>query len=211
MWFCERLGVKFPRATRLVVGFQHKREARRFLRQLRERLEKFGLSLHPDKTRLLEFGRFAETDRRRRGLGRPETFDFLGFTHYCRKTRKGRFGLGRKPIAKRMSRFLKRVKVELTRRMHRPVQETGQWLGRVLNGWLNYYAVPTSIRYLRRCYHRLSWIWMRVLRRRSQKDRTDEARMDTLVARYWPKLEIRHPWPNTRFAVTHDGATRSRR
>ncbi len=197
-------------ADDFVVGFQYKREARRFLRQLRERLEKFGLSLHPDKTRLLEFGRFAETDRRRRGLGRPETFDFLGFTHYCRKTRKGRFGLGRKPIAKRMSRFLKRVKVELTRCMHRPVQETGQWLGRVLNGWLNYYAVPTSMRYLRRCYHRLSWIWMRVLRRRSQKDRTDEARMNTLVARYWPKLEIRHPWPNTRFAVTHDGVTRGK-
>ena len=134
----------------------------------------------------------------------------MHFTHYCRKTRKGRFGLGRKPIAKRMSRFLKRVKVELTRCMHRPVQETGQWLGRVLNGRLNYYAVPTSMRYLRRCYHRLSWIWMRVLRRRSQKDRTDEARMNTLVARYWPKLEIRHPWPNTRFAVTHDGVTRGK-
>ena len=131
-------------ADDFVVCFQYRREAKRFLRELHERLKKFGLSLHPGKTRLIKFGRFAGKDRKRRGEGRPETFDFLGFTHYCRRTRKGQFGLGRKPIAKRMARFLKRIKKQLIRRMHRKVGETGIWLGQVLKGWLNYYAVPTS-------------------------------------------------------------------
>ena len=197
-------------ADDFVVCFQYKREAECFLRDLRARLEKFGLRLHPDKTRLIEFGRFAEEDRRKRGEGRPETFDFLGFTHYCRKTRKGRFGLGRKPIAKRMARFLKRVSVQLLRRMHQCVHATGKWLGQVLNGWLNYYAVPTSYVYLERCYRRLKWIWMKVLRRRSQKDRTTWEQLDTLMERYWPKLKIRHDWPARRYAVTQDTATRGR-
>ena len=180
------------------------------MRELQARLEKFGLSLHPGKTRLLAFGRCAEEDRKRRGEGRPETFDFLGFTHYCRRTRKGRFGLGRKPIAKRMVRFLKRVKEQLIRRRHRKVRETGQWLGQVLNGWLNYYAVPTSFSYLQRCCRRLHWIWMRVLRRRSQRDRTSRKDMDMLTATYWPKLTIRHPWPDARFTVTRASATQGR-
>ena len=135
-------------ADDFVVCFQHRWEAQRFLQDLQERLHQFGLSLHPGKTRLLEFGRFADHNRRRQGECRPETFDFLGFTHYCRKDRKGRFGIGRKPIAKRMSRFLKRVKEGLVQRMHMNVHETGRWLGRVLGGWLNYYAVPTSAPYL---------------------------------------------------------------
>ena len=197
-------------ADDFVVCFQYKGAAQRFMADLQTRLGRFGLSLHPKKTRLIEFGRFAEERRKKRGEGRPDTFDFLGFTHYCRKNRKGRFGVGRKPIAKRMSRFLRRVKEQLIRRRHRPVHETGKWLGQVLNGWLNYYAVPTSYIHLARCYRRLYWIWMRVLRRRSQRDRTTWETMDKLTARHWPKLQIRHPWPTTRFSVKHVGATQTR-
>jgi len=197
-------------ADDFVVCFQYKVEAERFLQDLRVRLEKFGLSLHPDKTRLIEFGRDAEGDRRDRGEGRPKTFDFLGFTHYCRKTRSGRFGLGRKPIAKRMARFLKRIRGELIRRMHHSVHETGKWLGQVLNGWLNYYAVPWSYPSLRRCYKCLKWIWLCTLRRRSQKDRTTWAQVSLLSERYWPKLKICHDWPARRFAVTHGNATQGR-
>ena len=126
--------------------------------------------------------------------GGSETFDFLGFTHYYRKTRTGCFGLGRKPINKRMSRFLKRIRQELIRRMHHEVHETGRWLGRVLYGWLNCYAAPTSFRYLRRCYSRPYWIWWRVLRRRFQKDKTSLTDMESLTDKYWPQLKIRHPW-----------------
>ncbi len=142
-------------ADDFVVGFQHKQDAERFLHDLKERLGRFELELHPDKTRLIEFGRFAIKDRRQRGLGKPETFDFLGFTHYCAKDRKGRFQLGRKPVSKRMVRTLKRIKEELRRRMHHDVRETGRWLGQVLNGWLNYFAVPTSFRTLQCFVHQL--------------------------------------------------------
>ena len=197
-------------ADDFVVCFQYRWEAERFLEDLRDRLKKFGLRLHPDKTRWIEFGRFAETNRRKRGERRPETFDFLGFTHYCRKTRRGRFGLGRKPIAKRMVGFLKRMRETLIRRMHNPVHHTGRWLGQVLNGWLNYYVVPTSYPYLNRCYQRLRWIWMRTLRRRSQKDRTSWEQLDAWTERFWPKLNIRHDWPDRRYAVTHGSATQGK-
>ena len=189
-------------ADDFVVCFQYEEEAESSLSDLRARLGKFGLTLHPGKTRLIEFGRYAQSNRKRRGMGRPETFDFLGFTHYCRETRNGRFGLGRKAIAKRMARFLKRIRQELIRRMHHEVHETGLWLGRVLNGWLNYYAVPTSFRYLRRCYFHLCWIWLCVLRRRSQKDKMSLADMGILTEKYWPHLKTRHPWPDARFAVS---------
>ena len=188
-------------ADDFVVGFQHKQDAERFLHDLKERLGRFGLELHPDKTRLIEFGRFAIKDRRQRGLGKPETFDFLGFTHYCAKDRKGRFQLGRKPVSKRMRRTLKRIKEELRRRMHNDVDQTARWLGRVLDGWLNYFAVPTSYRYLGRFVQRLKVLWLRTLRRRSQKDRYSGDRMERVTAKYWPTLEIRHPWPSQRFAV----------
>ena len=163
--FCERPGVRFPRATHLVVGCQRKEDAEQFLRDLKERLGQFALDLHPDKTRLIEFGRFAMANRRARGERRPETFAFLGFTHYCRKTRNGGFGLGRKPIAKRVTRTLKRLKERLRARMHEDVHETAQWLGKVVNGWLN--AVPTSAQTLRGFVRRLEWIWLTTLRRRS--------------------------------------------
>ena len=141
-------------------------------------------------------------DRRKRGFGRPETFDFLGFTHYWNKTTEGYFQMGRKPVAKRMTRTLKRIKEELRWRMHHDVVATAKWLGRVVNGWLNYYAVPTSFRYLRCFCHRLERLWLRKLRRRSQKDRYKWDDLARLRDKYWPKLEIRHPWPNQRLAVT---------
>ena len=188
-------------ADDFVVGFQHRRDAKRFVNDLKERLGRFDLSVHPDKTRLIEFGRFAQANRRVRGQGRPETFDFLGFTHYCAKDRGGGFQLGRKPVAKRVSRTLRRIKEELRRRRHRGVDELGRWLGQVLNGWLNYFAVPTSFRHLQRFAARLKRLWHRSLRRRSQKDRTGWDEMDQLIATYWPKLTIRHPWPSQRLPV----------
>ena len=189
-------------ADDFVVGFQHKRDAERFLSAVKERFRKFELEIHPDKTRLIEFGRFANECRRERGQGRPETFDFLGFTHYCAETRRGSFMLGRKPVAKRMARTLRRIKGALRKRMHEDVRDTARWLGQVVDGWLNYFAVPTSYRFLERFVVRLTHIWVQILRRRSQKDRTTWASIPPLKARYWPKLTIRHPWPNQRFIVS---------
>ena len=158
-------------ADDFVAGFQHERDAKRFLDAVKERFGSFDLELHTDKTRLIEFGRFACERRRRRWQGRPETFDFLGFTHYCMETRRGRFQLGRKPVAKRMSRTLKRIKQALRWRMHGDVIATARWLGKVVEGWLNYFAVPTSSPYMRRFVQRLKRLWLKTLRRRSQKDR----------------------------------------
>jgi group II intron reverse transcriptase/maturase len=198
-------------ADDVVVGFQHKRDAERFLDAAKERLGRYELALHPDKTRLIEFGRSAMNDRRQRGDGRPETFDFLGFTHYCARTRRGYFQVARKPVAKRMSRTLKRIKEALRRRRHENVGDTARWLGRVLDGWLNYYAVPMTSRHLHRFVLRLERMWLSILRRRSQKDRFKWARIAQLRARYWPKPKIRHPWPSQRFAViAGDGVTRGR-
>ena len=190
-------------ADDVVVGFERKRDAERFLTALAERLDRFALALHPDKTRLIEFGRVAHANRRAKGLGRPETFDFLGFTHYCRKTRSGRFGLGRKPVAKRVGRTLRRVKEVLRRRMHDDPHKVARWLGRVVDGWLNYYAVPTAFPCLERVVRALQKTWMKVLRQRSQRDRFSWQRLMALVAAYWPKPRIRHPWPNLRFAVKY--------
>ena len=198
-------------ADDFVVGFQHKRDAERFLQAAKDRFGRFDPELHPDKTRLIEFGRFALENRRQRGQGRPETFDFLGFTHYCAQTRRGYFMLGRKPIAKRISRTLKRLKEPLRRRMHNDVLDTAQWLGQVLDGWLNYYAVPTSHRHLRRFRERLKRAWLHSLRRRSQKDRFSWDRIAALAEVHWPTLTIRHPWPDQRFGVRASrGATRGR-
>ena len=198
-------------ADDFVVGFQHKRDAERFLEAARQRFESFDLALHPDKTRLVEFGRFAQERRQQRGRGRPETFDFLGFTHYCTKNRKGQYRVGRKPVAKRMNRTLKRIKEALRRRMHAKVNDTARWLAKVLGGWLNYYAVPGSYRYLYRFVHRLKRLWLTVLRRRSQKDRFEWSSIDRLAERYWPRVEIRHPWPEQRLAVSAlRGATQGR-
>ncbi|MDD9997024.1 MAG: reverse transcriptase domain-containing protein, partial [Rhodospirillaceae bacterium] len=190
-------------ADDFVVGFKYRQDAEQFLSDLKDRLAKFSLELHPDKTRLIEFGKFATVNRRARGERRPETFDFLGFTHYCRTTRKGGFGLGRKPMRKRVNRTLKRIKIELRRRMHHNRYEVAKWLARIMNGWLGYYAVPTSFRSLKRFMRRLLKMWCRMLRRRSQKDRTTLASVGALAHAFWPPLRIRHPWPTRRFAVTH--------
>ena len=190
-------------ADDFVVGFEHKRDAERFLSAVKERFGNFGLEIHPDKTRLIEFGRYAIERRRKRGWGKPETFDFLGFTHYCAETGRGQFQLGRKPVAKRMGPTLKRLKEILRKRMHGDIEATAKWLGRVVEGWLNYFAVPTSIRYLVRFIACLKRLWLRTLRRRSQKDRFKWVEIDRLAARHWPRLEIMHPWPEQRFTVTH--------
>ena len=196
-------------ADDFVVGFQHKRDAERCLAAIGERFARFDLKLHPGKTRLIEFGRFAMANRRQRGQGKPKTFDFLGFTHYCAKDRNGRFQLGRKPIAKRVTRTLKRIKEALWRRRHRPKAETARWLGRVIDGWLNYYAVPTSFRWLDRFVHGVKRLWLRALRRRSQKDRHSWDALQRLVDTHWPSVTIRHPWPSQRLAV-HTTQGRSR-
>ena len=197
-------------ADDFVLGFEHRSDAVRFMEALRERFAAHGLELHPEKTRLLEFGKFAFSNRRKRGEGRPETFDFLGFAHYCRTRRDGLFGLGRKPSARRMRRTLKAIKVELRRRMHDNPVKTGKWLARVLSGWFAYYAVPTSYPSLARFVHFVKRLWMRVLRRRSQRDRFTWERLDVLVRGHWPRVSILHPWPDQRFAVSTQGGSRMR-
>ncbi len=190
-------------ADDIVVGFQHKRDAERYLRDVRERLARFGLSLHQDKTRLVEFGRFADLNRRQRGVGKPETFDFLGLTHYCTTTLRGRFRLGRKPVAKRVNRTLARIDEVLRKRWHHDIWEVGRWLGRVCNGWLNYFAVPGSGRFIHAFLRRLQRRWMRALRRRSQRARFSWKRLERMTEILWPRASIRHPWPDQRFAVKH--------
>ena len=197
--------MKLPSATRLVCGLQHLGDAKRLLRDLRERLAHYGLELHPDKTRLIEFGRFARADRRKRGQGKPETFDFLGMTHFCDQTRKGKFRVGRKPSRKRVRRTLRRIREELRKRWHDNRYETAKWLGRVINGWLNYYAVPGSSRYLQRFIYQSKRLLMHALRRRSQKDRTEWRDIELLAAAHWPKVRIRHPWPDQRLVVRTQG------
>jgi hypothetical protein len=190
-------------ADDFIVGFQHESDARRFLGEMRERLQKFALTLHPEKTRLIEFGRFAAERRKRRGLGKPETFNFLGFTFICGKTRAGKFQIKRKTRADRMRAKLKMIKEEMWRRMHQPIPVQGKWLWYVVNGYFNYHAVPTNARALHVFRHHITDLWRRTLRRRSQKDRMTWERMTQLVDDWLPKPIILHPWPSERFAVTH--------
>src|SRR5271166_4181411 len=157
-------------ADDLAVGFEYEGDAHRFLDAMRERLGEFALSLHPDKTRLIEFGRFAAVDRKRRGLGKPETFAFLGFTFICGKSRQGSFQLHRKTRRDRMRAKLKAIKAELRRRMHQPIPTQGLWLKQVVTGHFAYYAVPTNSRALSAFRHYVTDLWRRTLRRRSQKD-----------------------------------------
>src|ERR1700684_3880386 len=155
-------------ADDLVVGFEYESDARRFWDAMRERLREFSLSLHPDKTRLIEFGRRTATERRQRGLGKPETFNFLGFTLICGKSRRGSFMIHRKTRRDRMKAKLKEVKGELRRRMHRPIPEQGKWLKQVIKGFFAYHAVPTNFRALLRFRAHIKSLWLRTLRRRSQ-------------------------------------------
>jgi RNA-directed DNA polymerase len=193
-------------ADDFVVGFEHREDAERFSAELRDRLAEFGLELNAEKTRLIEFGRHAARDRKARGLGKPETFQFLGFTHICAKTRKsGRFKLRRITDAKRMRAKLLAIKREMWKRMHHPVPEQGRWLARVLSGHYNYYAVPDNIEALSAFRYLLIRRWFKSLRRRSQKHRLDWARMDRLAAQWLPRPRILHPWPEQRFAASTQG------
>jgi RNA-directed DNA polymerase len=190
-------------ADDFVVGFEYEADARRFWDALRARLEEFALSLHPDKTRLIEFGRHAADRRTRAGLGKPETFKFLGFVFICGKTRRGKFLVHRKSRRDRMQAKLKEVKKELRKRMHQPIPEQGRWLAQVVRGYFAYHAVPTnraSISAFRRYVIRL---WHRTLRRRSQKDRFPWERMPRLADYWLPQPHNFHPWPHVRFAVKY--------
>jgi RNA-directed DNA polymerase len=190
-------------ADDIVVGFEYEADAHRFLDMMRARLEEFALTLHPEKTRLIEFGRQAADGREKRGLGKPETFNFLGFTFISGKDRRGNFQLKRKTRRDRMAAKLLEMKEELRRRMHQPIPEQGKWLKQVVSGFFNYHAVPTNSRALATFRHRVTVLWQRTLRRRSQKDRTSWDRMAGLVDDWLPRPRILHPWPSTRFAVRH--------
>ena len=189
-----------------MVGFEHREDAERFLADLRERLGKFGLELAAEKTRLIEFGRFAARDHARRGDHKPDTFVFLGFTHICAKDKHGRFKLRRTTSKKKMRVKLKSVKAEMMRRRDHPIPEQGRWLARVLQGHYNYYAVPDNSEALHGFRRRVIHHWRRALSRRSQKGRVSWPQIHVLADRWLPQPHIQHPWPNQRF----DAKTRRR-
>ncbi len=186
-------------ADDFIVGFEHRGDAERFQADLRARLARFALELNAEKTRLIEFGRLAARERRARGLGRPETFDFLGFTHICANTKSGRFKLKRITSSKRMRAKLREVKTELMRRRHLPVPEQGRWLGSVVRGHLAYYAVPGNGKAVNGFRFVVIRHWHRALRRRSQRSRLNWKRMLRLAQRWLPPVRILHPWPDARF------------
>ena len=188
-------------ADDFIVGFQHKSEAERFLGALRERFRKFGLELHPDKTRLLEFGPYADEDSRRDGRGKPETFNFLGFTHICGKKRNGRFTVLRQTMRKRLQAKLSEVKAELRRRWHDPIPAVGQWLRSVVGGHIRYYGVPMNNQALSVFRYRVGWLWQRALSRRSQTGRVSWERMRRLIDQWLPPARVCHPYPLRRIGV----------
>jgi group II intron reverse transcriptase/maturase len=188
-----------------VAGFEHRDDAERFLADLRGRFAEFGLVLHPGKTRLIEFGRFAAERRQARGLRKPETFEFLGFTHICGKGRNGRFKVRRVTSKKKMRAKLHSVKAETRLRMHDPIPEQGRWLARVLEGHYAYYAVPDNIEAMRGFRQRVIRHWRHALSRRSQKNRLTWERTSCLADRWLPQPRILHPWPNVRFDARTQG------
>jgi len=190
-------------ADDFIVGFQHESDARRFLDEMRERLREFALSLHPEKTRLIEFGRFAAERCERRGLAKPETFNFLGFTFICGKTRAGKFQIKRKTRRDRMRVKLRMVKEEMRRRMHQPIRVQGKWLWHVVRGYFNFHAVPTNFRALVAFRTEIAKRWYRVLTRRSERTNLNWDRMKRLIDEWLPKPRILHPWPDKRFAVRY--------
>jgi RNA-directed DNA polymerase len=190
-------------ADDIVVGFKHEADARRFWDAMRKRLEEFTLTLHPDKTRLIEFGRHAADRRARRGLGKPETFKFLGFVFISGRSRKGKFQLKRKSRRDRMRAKLSEIKEELRRRMHQLIPEQGRWLAQVIRGYFAYHAVPTNSSALSAFRYHVTRLWLRTLRRRSQKDNFTWERITKLAEDFLPQPRILHPWPSIRFAVTH--------
>ena len=190
-------------ADDFIVGFQREADARRFLDEMRSRLQEFALSLHPDKTRLIEFGRLAAANRKQRGLGKPETFGFLGFNFICGTSRRGKFLLKRKTQRDRIRAKLRTVKQAMRRRMHQPIPQQGKWLRQVVIGYFNYHAVPTNFRALMAFRDEITRRWRRTLNQRSQKGGLTWDRMNKLVDDWLPEPRILHPWPNKRFAVTH--------
>lgn len=187
-----------------VLGFEHREDAERFLKDLHDRLAQFGLSLHPDKTRLIEFGKDAIDERNQRGEGKPETFDFLGFTHYCTRKRDGTgFKLGRKTQAKRKRAKLKAIKDTLRKHMHATIGEQGRWLAAVLRGYFAYFAVPTNGASLSAFRQQVKERWLRVLRRRSQQRHLTWSGVQKFVDRHLPVPRVLHPWPEQRFHVMH--------
>jgi group II intron reverse transcriptase/maturase len=188
-----------------IAGFEHRDDAERFLHDLRERFAKFALELHPEKTRLIEFGRFAVERRQTRGLGKPETFEFLGFTHICAKSGSGRFMLKRVTSKKRMAAKLSEVKAELMRRRHLPIPIQGRWLASVIRGHCNYYAVPSNSDAIIQFRTQATRHWCRALRRRSQRHRLDWERMNRLANRWLPPARLVHPYPEVRFDAKTQG------
>jgi len=187
-------------ADDFVAGFQHRKEAEQLLEQLRERLTKFGLKLHPEKTRLIEFGRFAKQDRQARGEGKPETFNFLGFTHQCGTDLKGKFTVIRKTMRERMLKKLKAINLELQRRRHQPVEEQGRYVQAVIGGHVRYYGVPYNSRAIRAFRTLVVQLWKKWLGRRSGKGYLSWERMDRYIARWAPNAVLCHPYPSARFA-----------
>ena len=192
-------------ADDFVVGFEHRDETERFWAELRERFASFGMELHDGKTRLVEFGRFAAQHRARRGDPKPETFVFLGLMHICAKDRRGRFKLSRVTSKKKMRTKLGAVKTEMRRRMHHPIPEQGQWLATVLQGHYNYYGVPHNSRALSNFRLQVTRLWLRSLRRRSQRHRMTWERFGRLADRWLPRPRVMHPWPNRRFDAKTQG------
>ena len=191
-------------ADDFVVGFQHRREAERFLTELGERFQKFGLALHPEKTRLIEFGRFAAENRRERGEGKPETFTFLGFTHICgRKHWSGGFIVKRKTAAKRLRAKLREVRETLLRRRHEPIADLGKWLRSVMQGYFNYLAVPGNLVSLNVFRREAARSWLHALRRRSQRHRLTWERFGPIVDSWFPRVQVLHEHPNDRFYAKH--------
>jgi len=189
-------------ADDFIVGFQHKDDAEGFLLELKERFAKFNLELHPDKTRLIEFGPWAAANRARRGEGKPETFNFLGFTHICHKTRRsGMFTVLRQTIRKRLTGKLSAVKEELRRRLNEPISQVGEWLRAVVSGHFRYFGVPMNQGSLYRFRFGVARLWWRTLNRRSQKEGMPWRRMRSLVGRFLPPVAIHHPYPLERLGV----------
>jgi len=186
-----------------IVGFQHEADARRFLDDLRDRLAKFELELHPEKTRLIPFGRYAQADRPDAGTGGLGTFDFLGFTHICAKSQGGKFLLKRQTMRKRMRAKLAEIKEEMRHRLHQRIAEQGQWLKSVVAGYFAYHAVPTNGRSISAFRYHVVQMWLKSLRRRSQRHNMPWERMNRIIDAWIPPAVIRHPWPNQRFDVKH--------
>ncbi|MBT9137237.1 MAG: Group II intron-encoded protein LtrA [Firmicutes bacterium] len=195
----EMIVVRF--ADDFVVGFQHRKDGERFLEKLRERLAKFGLELHSEKTRLIEFGRFAAPNREERGEGKPETFDFLGFTHICGMTRKGKFTVVRQTMRKKWQKKLQEVKDRLRKLMHAGIAMQGAYLRSVVRGHVQYYGVPMNYPALSAFKWAVAQLWWRTLNRRSQKGHVHTKRMRRIIARWLPPVRICHPYPLVRFGV----------